>query len=111
MDLQREPFPGVEDFAQQREAAAGRRLRVAENLRSMMRHQPAQRSAGERSVGDDAFVSGAIRDFPRLADRHRGREVLLVERFERASAPDTFLEDWLEREWIQGAHLSASSLR
>ena len=60
MDLERKLVARVEDFAEQRKAVFAGRLGVAEQFVRVLFHEPAQIFSGERAVGDDAGVAGAI---------------------------------------------------
>ena len=68
MDLQGKFVPRIQDFAEQREASCRCRAGAAEQFSRVLLHQPAQSLAGQRSVGDDAGVTGPVADFPGFPD-------------------------------------------
>ena len=100
MDLERELFPRVEDFHEQREAF-GFFCGPAQQFLRVIFHEPAEVFAGERAVGDDAHAFGAVGDFPRLADGDAGREGLAVKLRQLAPTPDALFEDRVKSERVE----------
>ena len=100
MDLQRKSLLRVEDFDQQRKASALRPGR-AEQFLSMVFHQPAEVFSRQRPVRNHAYTFRPVADFPGLANRDDRRQILVIEPFQVAPAPDAFFENRLEGQRVK----------
>ena len=53
--------------------------------------------AGERAIGNDAHIAGAIAYFPRFTNGRAGGQRFRIERFQFPAAPDSlsYADGWL----------------
>ncbi len=95
VDLDRELVMRKEELDQQRKSVRLRRS-FAHHVASELRRNLAKRFAGQRTIRDQALISGK----PRFANGLLARRFRIDWR-KIASTPDTFTKEGLEKEWIQ----------
>ncbi|MPM31649.1 hypothetical protein SDC9_78205 [bioreactor metagenome] len=103
MDLKRQPFAGIDQFDQQREARA---IPVgAEQRLPVMPDQCAELAAGQRTVGHLALSVAAVGKLPRFADRvfvgDGGRQFAAEHTRQQRSAPYAALVNRLEHQRVK----------
>ena len=103
VDLEREPFTGVEQFDEERETVAP--TIGAEQKRAVLLDELVERLTGDRAVGDDGLGFEPVADFPRLADALAGGNGFAIAG-EGVTAPNAFDEDWVKLEWIKHVALA-----
>ncbi len=101
MNLKRQFITGIENFAKDRKTISGSGSGIAKDFPRTFFRGPAQGFTGEFSVGDNAFIIRAIRNFPGFTYRFAIRQIFFEKLFQFASAPDALLKNRLENEWVK----------
>jgi len=103
VNLEREPFTGVEQFDEEWKTAA---MAIgAEQLRAVLLDELAESLAGRCAVGDNGLGISAVADFPCFADVLADGNGFTIAG-EGVTAPNAFDEDWVKLEWIKHVALA-----